>query len=453
MRPSEDNNSHPFLITLVASIALSYLSFTGITFIGGKPVDMFNELRKPIDTTTLQSREAFVDSLNKLLKNKPAKFTAQIEKKDTAMLESFFNALRNLPLARNKVRVAWFGDSMIEGDLVTNDFRKMMQNEFGGNGVGYVGITSTTAPFRTSISHTFSGWKTYSFTNAPPRNIQLGIAGFTHINQGEAKVHYGATKEYKAFGDVRLLFANSRYGSIHVQADTSEFDIFLDSISGPATVAVWDSFPCKKLSLQFNDTKAEYYGMYFDNGPGVYVDNFSFRGNSGIPLSSLSEYSLQKIAATQNYELVILNYGLNVVAHNQKNYDWYTMGFKKTLTHVRKSFPNATIVMMSVGDRSFRNNGVYETEPDIPKFVAIQKKLAADEGIVFWNLYEAMGGYNSMKRWVEEKPRLANYDYTHPNFDGAKKIATLFFEYLQTQYTAFLAAQPLGRDSLLQTQR
>jgi lysophospholipase L1-like esterase len=42
-----------------------------------------------------------------------------------------------------------------------------------------------------------------------------------------------------------------------------------------------------------------------------------------------------------------------------------------------------------------------------------------------------MGGYNSMKRWVEEeKPRLANLDYTHLNHQGAKRAADIFYQWL-----------------------
>ncbi len=445
-----DNNTQPFLIILFAALALSYLSFTGITFINGKPVDMFSEVRKDIISTHQQTKTSYIDSLNKLLKNNA------IVKKDSDVvtshgLEHFLLALNNLPKAKNKIRIAWFGDSMIEGDLVTNDFRKLMQKTFGGNGVGYVGVTSPTAQFRGSINHTFSGWKTYSFHDKPPKGLQLSMSGYTNINNGNAKVKYTASKEYNAFGDVRLLFSSSDYGSINVQADTFEREVFIDSINGTGTVAIWDSTPCKKLIVDFNKTQAQYYGMYFDNGTGVYVDNFSFRGNSGIPLSEIPTTMLQKMSKDENYQLVVLNYGLNIVAHNQKNYDWYERAFKKTLAHIKQGFPNATIVLMSVSDKSYRNNGVYETEPDIPKFVELQKKMAQEAGISFWNLYEAMGGKNSMKRWVEEKPRLANYDYTHPNYDGAKKIATLFYDYLLAEYSAFLKQKKLQTDTLIQT--
>jgi hypothetical protein len=43
-----------------------------------------------------------------------------------------------------------------------------------------------------------------------------------------------------------------------------------------------------------------------------------------------------------------------------------------------------------------------------------------------------------MKRWVEEHPKLAGDDYTHPNGAGAAKIASLVFDFLMKGYDRYL---------------
>ncbi|MEZ5067654.1 MAG: hypothetical protein R2847_03850 [Bacteroidia bacterium] len=99
---------------------------------------------------------------------------------ETGRTESrfFFVDLKNLSKGKQKIRVAWFGDSMIEGDLVTQDFRKLMQKQFGGNGVGYVPVTSPVAQFRQTIRQTFSDdWTVYNFIKRPPDGIKLGNFG------------------------------------------------------------------------------------------------------------------------------------------------------------------------------------------------------------------------------------------------------------------------------------
>ena len=46
--------------------------------------------------------------------------------------------------------------------------------------------------------------------------------------------------------------------------------------------------------------------------------------------------------------------------------------------------------------------------------------------ICFWDLYEAMGGKNSMVAWVNKG--LAQKDYTHFSFKGAKYVGEMFYE-------------------------
>ena len=48
-----------------------------------------------------------------------------------------------------------------------------------------------------------------------------------------------------------------------------------------------------------------------------------------------------------------------------------------------------------------------------------------DNGIAFWNMFDAMGGLNSMQHWVDQD--LAATDYTHFSPSGTKVISELFF--------------------------
>src|SRR5690606_35791779 len=64
------------------------------------------------------------------------------------------------------LRVAYFGDSMNDGDMIVQDFRSSLQEKFGGEGVGLVSITSESAASRSTVTHQFSGnWKTQSYLN------------------------------------------------------------------------------------------------------------------------------------------------------------------------------------------------------------------------------------------------------------------------------------------------
>ena len=62
-----------------------------------------------------------------------------------------------------------------------------------------------------------------------------------------------------------------------------------------------------------------------------------------------------------------------------------------------------------------------------------QREIAQRCEIAFWDMFSAMGGENSMVKFVNSTPPLAAKDYTHLTFRGGKKIArhlveTILFE-------------------------
>ncbi|KAA3628041.1 MAG: hypothetical protein DWQ02_19540, partial [Bacteroidetes bacterium] len=68
-------------------------------------------------------------------------------------LRSFFEALLK---SGGQTRIAYYGDSSIERDLITQTVRDSLQKMFGGSGVGFVPVTSHLKGFRRSVYLNFS---------------------------------------------------------------------------------------------------------------------------------------------------------------------------------------------------------------------------------------------------------------------------------------------------------
>ena len=66
------------------------------------------------------------------------------------------------------------------------------------------------------------------------------------------------------------------------------------------------------------------------------------------------------------------------------------------------------------------------------------KENTFNQGAVFWDMYEAMGGPGTMPKWALENPALASKDYIHFTSKGAKKIASLFFDSLKEDYDSYV---------------
>jgi hypothetical protein len=56
---------------------------------------------------------------------------------------------------------------------------------------------------------------------------------------------------------------------------------------------------------------------------------------------------------------------------------------------------------------------------------------------IYWDMYEAMGGRNSMPGWVFAKPPLASRDFVHFNIEGSKIIAQMFYSSILYDYNLY----------------
>jgi len=66
------------------------------------------------------------------------------------------------------------------------------------------------------------------------------------------------------------------------------------------------------------------------------------------------------------------------------------------------------------------------------------KEAAFDAGAAYFDIYEVMGGENSMPLWVNADPPLAAPDYTHFSRRGSNQIAEVFINSLMTDYDKWL---------------
>jgi len=159
-------------------------------------------------------------------------------------LISFYEKLYQLETNKmGNVRIAYFGDSMTDGDMIVQDLRNNFQNKFGGRGVGFVAITSESAASRSSIKHEFSeNWKMQSYLNVKNPIRPFGVNGhvfFANDTVNKAWVKFKANNgKFTSQLDNTTLFygsANNFGGEISyvIGKDTLEKNYFLPIYSTP----------------------------------------------------------------------------------------------------------------------------------------------------------------------------------------------------------------------------
>ena len=74
----------------------------------------------------------------------------------------------------------------------------------------------------------------------------------------------------------------------------------------------------------------------------------------------------------------------------------------------KSAAPGISILVIGAGDMSTMINGEYNSYPFIPKIKEAQKRAALKTGCAYWDLFEVMGGRNSIHTWT--KKGLASHD-------------------------------------------
>jgi len=360
-------------------------------------------------------------------------------------LISFYEKLYQLEKnPQAKVRIAYYGDSMTDGDLIVQDVRANYQERFGGSGVGFVSITSESAASRGSVKSSYSkNWKTQSYLNVKKPLSPFGVNGHVFFANDKANatwVQYeaGKNKNSTSLDNATLFYGRgSKKGNVNfiIGKDTLRKTLNPNSLVNTLKVSS-GSLKAFKANFVHADS-IPIYGFNFDNGSGVHVDNFSQRGNSGLPISMFNTSVMQAFNNNLKYDLVVLHYGTNVLNYGTKNYSWYQRGMTKTINKIKESFPGVSILIISTADKSTKYDLEMKTDSAVVPLMKAQKTYALESESGFVNLYTLMGGDGSMVKWADESPARANKDYTHFNQRGAKAIGKLIYDQLDKGYEQY----------------
>jgi len=373
---------------------------------------------------------------NKSTSTSPSMVTIQDYSRDGTALNQFIKALGNS--SNQPVRIGFFGDSFIEGDIISSSLRDSLQKVFGGNGVGFVPFASETAGFRKSIKHTYANWTIYSILTPSSENIPLGISGYTYVPEEDNTVGYkpGKIPPQQNFKKVRLFYQSKDTTSMHYIVNDEVEAIRSIYPQEHLAQIVLNHTNIQSLQIRLTPKVSTYFfGISFEDNTGVYVDNFSVRRNSGLGLAKVSPELLKQFNELLDYKLIILQYGLNVASDTDStNYHWYSSKMITLINSLKITFPNASFLLLSVSDRGVNKEGKIVTMDAIAKLQSAQKNIARKSGIAYWDLFEAMGGKNSIVKYTDANPPQAAKDYTHLTHLGGNKLglklaSALLYEY------------------------
>ena len=393
----------------------------------------------PLSTDTLVNKDSIAKS------PQPVIPTVDVANTDTrAYLAAFYAALDSV--STMPVRIVHYGDSQIEEDRITSILRSSLQKQFGGGGVGLIPLHQT----------------------IPTRTIrqQLTMNGLVQSTQGGPKRYlvYGPRSmrldgdDYGVMGQVAHMDSSLVPGSQDLVVRVEPIDksrlphhyfsrlrLLSDSISG--YVVAQDSHialsPDSLISLPDSTTRCEIhlqgqgpvYGISLETPVGVIVDNIPMRGCSGNIFTKIDSTQLRDFYRDTNTRLIILQFGGNMIpqTENPSTISGYVRStLRQQVRYIRACAPQASILFIGPSDMSTRIDGEMTTYPLVPYMDRLLRKMAAEEQIAYWSMYDAMGGKDSMVRWVENG--LAGSDYVHFTRSGANNIGKKLYNWLMSYH-------------------
>jgi lysophospholipase L1-like esterase len=195
----------------------------------------------------------------------------------------------------------------------------------------------------------------------------------------------------------------------------------------------------KAIKLSVANESLPVYGISFESPSGLFLDNFSFRGITGIELARIDSSFMKAIATNNPYDLIIFQYGVNLLFRpNDRNFNWYAKAMIPVVKKFRNCFNKVDFLLVSTADRAFRYGGEYKSAVGIDSLIKIQATVAYETGSAFYNQFASMGGANSIVDWAKRNPPLAGKDYVHPNHRGAELLGTWLFEAIMNEYKKYL---------------
>ena len=340
------------------------------------------------------------------------------------------------------VRIAFMGDSFVEGDIVTCDLREELQSRFGGRGAGFIPADIPFATVRKSIKRTSTNWKTYSVMKSKeaPEAVRerLFISGY--LAEGGA----GATTRWQSTNSHASLDSCTQARILLISRDTSRVEVVLgDTLRNEFMIAgdervreIFVEGAVDDIRMRVVEGSVMCYGASLEGNGGVTVDNFSVRSNNGHAIFGTSATVNRQIDEFVGYDLVVLQYGLNIMQQGQRVYAKYRDQVRDMIAYAERCFPNAAILVVGVSDRWVKNaeTNAYEPIGSVDALTKYQRAAADSCNVVFWETARVMQNLGGMPAFVSNG--WAAKDYTHINYAGGKRIANALTEAIcQRVYT------------------
>lgn len=354
-------------------------------------------------------------------------------------LDNFYASLRDRAFGKDgHTRWMQYGDSLVIGDTLTGELRRLFQQQFGDGGHGWLYIGHPLRPvraenirvypsdawyIRTIVRHSENGGNLFGLGGAefrPTDDSNLLVAGAREKGPGHTlerfHLYYFAPPGVES-------------ASFHVTVNGTTHTEHIEATPGASNVHTFE-VPAGNHRVQLSgfSSTLRYYGLVSEtSGPGVVIDNVGLVSSRHEHLLKLNEEQWHDQLAFRDPDVVAFLYGVNAASSNksraQARSKDYIRDYTEVIRRAMHDAPKRDCVVLSLLTRGTREgNKIYPTGA-VEVLNKTQKEVAISSGCAFFDTTGVMGGADGTQAWVNHRPPLLGADLSHPTRLGYQKLA------------------------------
>ena len=356
---------------------------------------------------------------------------------------------------RTPVHILQIGDSHTAGDRITGAVRAVFQGRFGNGGRGVLpaGIPHDGyAPLQVQVET--RGWIN---TPAPltPRNgfqrADIGLAGISPPAYGRAPVLIlsfdpGAEPRW-----VRLCGRGGpEAGGFHIRLEAGwiPFDLRRPT-PGPTCVRQRLPMTPSSLELRAEGRDALAYDVSVEReGPGVIVSNLGVVGATLRDLAARDEAVVAAELGEWTPSLIVIAFGTNEGFENDLDPVAYEALLRGQVARLRRLSPGAALMILGAPDALRTGtvdpcsaDGRRAPPPSLAVVRNVQRRVAADMGVAYWDWHGRMGGDCASDRLATAPEPLMRGDRVHFTSTGSDWIGAVLAADLMGAYDRWKGAR------------
>ena len=353
---------------------------------------------------------------------------------NAAALVPFFELMKNAQQSGQAVHILQFGDSHTASDDWANAMRIAFQSKYGDGGPGF---THAGHPFRGyrrfDVSGSSStGWVTEG-TIAQMGDGRDGLGGISITAHSP-----GQTVSLTTSCDRLQLFYLQQPdgGSLEFSVDDKQVGVI--DTRGELASGVYEYKPEPGTHEYLLRTRSQdsvrLFGWASDANRGVTVETLGINGAQVNVMLNWDQTLWSAEVAERDPALIILAYGTNEANNPKFWWEEYRTELRTVLARVRKAAPAASILMIGPPDC-----GRTRALPYLDDVVRVQREVAREAGVAFWDWRENMGGPGATDLWV--KAGLGQADHIHLTGAGYQLLGQALFEELELENAHYRSAE------------